>query len=241
MSIKKLWTKFNRFAFSLKWTCNCCNQEIFDDEYFCEECKRNLKEITSCHCDHCGRLTANATLYCESCSGKNTNFDMARSVYDYNETFAKIIYNFKYSSKSYLADIFAKKLVNVYLSNFMVSDYLTYIPMTKERLNERGYNQSKLMADKMGELLNLPVEEFVIKDFETPRQATLTAKQRVDNLKSSFKIKKIDLTGKTITIVDDVLTTGVTMDMVALQLKKMGASKVYGLTISSVGKKIEEL
>ncbi len=241
MKIKKLWTKLNRNAFSLKWTCNCCGIEIFDGDYFCNECKNSLEEISSCHCDHCGRRTVNATLYCESCAGKNVNFDMARSVYNYNETFAKIIYNFKYSSKTYLADIFAEKLSNAYLNNFMISDYLTYIPMSQKRLNDRGYNQSKLIADKMGEILNLPVCEFVDKKFETKRQATLTAVDRLNNLKNSFKRKKIDLTGKTITILDDVLTTGVTMDIIATQLKKMGAMKVYGLTIASVGKKIEEL
>ena len=241
MKIKSLWTKLNRYLFSLKWTCNCCDKEVFNSEYFCNECKSKFDEITSSHCDHCGRKTITASLYCDSCSGKNVNFDMARSVYNYNETFAKIIHNFKYSSKTYLKDIFAEQLSKTYLSNFMVSDYLTYVPMTEQRLNERGYNQSKLIAEKVGEILNIPVMELVIKSVETKRQATLTAKDRLNNLKNSFKRKNIDLTGKTITIIDDVLTTGVTMDILALELKKMGAEKVYCLTIASVGKKIEEI
>ena len=190
---------------------------------------------------HCGRLTPNPTLYCESCSAQNQNFDVARSVYAYNETIAKIIYNFKYSSKAYVKDVFASELSRVYLNNFFVSDYLTYIPMTTERINARGYNQSKLMADSLSEILNVPSVELVEKLYETERQATLTASERKDNLKGSFKAKDIDLTGKTVTIIDDVLTTGVTMDLVAKQLKKMGAVKVYALTVASVGKKIDDI
>ena len=113
--------------------------------------------------------------------------------------------------------------------------------MTKERLYERGYNQSKLMADDLSEILNIPCLELVEKVSETKRQATLTAKERQDNLKGSFKAKKIDLKGKTVTVIDDVLTTGVTMDLVAKQLKKMGACKVYVLTIASVGKPIDDI
>ncbi len=194
--------------------------------------------ITSTKCDHCGRLTHNPTLYCESCSGKNENFDSARSLYAYNETIAKIIYNFKYSSKSYIKDVFGKELSTLYLNNFWVCDYITYVPMTKKRIRERGYNQSKLMADRLGEIVNVPSIELVEKVYETQRQATLTASERQENLKGSFKPKNIDLKGKTITIVDDVLTTGVTMNLIAKQLKKMGASKVYVLTVASVGKPI---
>ena len=113
--------------------------------------------------------------------------------------------------------------------------------MTPERINARGYNQSKLMADSLSEILNVPSVELVEKLYETERQATLTASERKDNLKGSFKAKDIDLTGKTVTIIDDVLTTGVTMDLVAKQLKKMGAVKVYALTVASVGKKIDDI
>ncbi len=241
MKLKSILNKFLNTAFSNKWTCNICGVEIFNGEYYCNACKDKLIPITSSKCDHCGRLTQNSTNYCESCSGKNVNFDLARSVYAYNETVAKIIYNFKYSSKKYVKDIIAESLCNLYLSNFLVSDYLTFIPMTQERLDERGYNQSKLIADKMSETLKIPSIELVEKVKETSRQATLTASERQENLKSSFKAKKIDLTGKTITVIDDVLTTGVTIDMVAKQLKKMGASKVYALTFASVGKKIQEI
>ena len=228
-------------VFSFKWTCNICGKEIFNNAFYCDECKSKLIPITSTKCDHCGRLTAYPTLYCESCSGKNENFDCARSIYAYNESIAKIIHNFKYSSKTYLKEVFSEELSQVYLNNFWISDYLTYIPMTKERLRERGYNQSKLMADRLSEILKIPSMELVEKVCETNRQATLTASERKDNLKGSFKAKKIDLTGKTITVIDDVLTTGVTMNLVAEQLKKMGASKVYVLTIASVGKSIDNI
>lgn len=241
MKIKSILNKFFKTAFSNTWTCNVCGIEIFNDNYYCEECKSKLKRITSTRCNHCGRLTENSTLFCESCSGKNTNFDLARSVYAYNEHVAKIIHNFKYSAKSYLKDIFAEELSEIYLSNFLVSDYLTYIPMTEERLNKRGYNQSKLLADELSEILNVSCVELVEKVRETPRQATLTAEERQNNLKGSFKSKNFNLKGKTVTVIDDVLTTGVTMDMIAKILKKMGASKVYALTVASVGKKIQEL
>ncbi len=241
MKVKKLIDKFISSIFSLKWTCNICGAEIFNGEFYCDDCKAKLKPITSIKCDHCGRLTSSPTLYCESCTGKNENIDTARSVYAYEETIAKIIHNFKYNSKTFVKDVFAEELSRVYLNNFWVCDYVTYIPMSEERLSERGYNQSKLMADRLSEIIGVKSLELVEKVCETERQATLTASERKENLKGSFKAKKIDLKGKTILVIDDVLTTGVTMDLVAKELKKMGASKVYALTVASVGKKFDNI
>ena len=107
--------------------------------------------------------------------------------------------------------------------------------MTEERLNERGYNQAGLLAKELGEILNLPVLDNAIrKTRETSRQANLNKDERRHNLSKTFTAYKKEVNGKHLLLVDDVLTTGATADIIAEYLKKKGAKTVTVLTIASV-------
>ena len=99
----------------------------------------------------------------------------------------------------------------------------------------RGYNQSKLLAQKLSELIGVDVLDCLIKTKETERQATLTGEQRRKNLVDAFKvIDKKSVKDKSILIVDDVTTTGATAQIIAQKLKNAGAIKVYLITVASV-------
>ena len=234
-NLRKVLTKL---FFQVNYTCNVCGKEIFNGEYFCKDCESVMPTIKKDKCDHCGRITNYAVTYCNSCIEKNINFDKARSVFDYEEPVNALIKTFKYNGKRYLAEAFANKLKSIYVNEFMTADVIVFVPMTEERLKERGYNQAELLAEELSDLINVPVSKTAIKKTrETPRQANLTKEERRNNLRKSFTVYKKEVNGKNVLLVDDVLTTGATADILASALKKKGASTVTVLTVASVQNK----
>lgn len=228
--------QFLEYLFPLNVTCNCCNREIFNDKYFCDDCEKSLPYNDGIICDHCGRKAYNGNDYCSSCNGRLTYFDKARSLFNYKPPVRNMILAFKHSGKQYFAKIFASMLANLYLKSYFNSDLIVFTPMTSERLNMRGYNQAQLLANELSKLINLPVySDVVVKTKETDRQAVLNFTQRHENLIGSFAIKNSDkIKGKSVLLVDDVMTTGATVEIISKKLINAKALKVNVLTIASV-------
>lgn len=215
-----------------RWTCNVCGSEIFFG-FFCDECLKKIEYIGENKCNHCGRKTVYKTGYCESCIDKNISFNTARSVFNYKSPISEVIQNFKYSNKRYLSRYFAEELFKIFKAENLFGDVITYVPMHESRLKERGFNQAYLIAKEFSTLCKTEVKELVKKVKETERQAKLSYTERLKNLKSSFKVTG-DVSGKNVILIDDVLTTGATVDTISNLLKKKGAKNVTVLTVASV-------
>ena len=237
MKIKEFFAKFfEKFLFGTKWRCNLCGREIFDGEYFCEDCIKTLPFNDGAICSHCGRKTILPEEYCLTCKGNLTSIDKGRSCFNYEGSVRKLITGAKYYGKKYLLEVFSEYLYSVYCKNLFAVDYLTYIPMTTKAQRKRGYNKSKVLCELLSEKVSVPVFDGVVKKKETKRQAKLDRSQRLKNLDGAFRIedKKV-IKGKSVLIVDDVTTTGATAEAMAKKLKSAGASKVYLITVASVG------
>ena len=235
--IKHIFSKIiKEDVFPLNYTCSLCDKEVFNGEDFCQKCSSEIYKIEN-RCNHCGRKTPYVVNYCSSCIDKNIDFDFARSIYDYLGNIPKIIQSFKYNEKAYLAQIFSKKLKEIYLKEFITADVIIGVPMTEKAKLKRGYNQSELLAKCLSREIGVECNfEICKKVKETERQATLNVLERAKNLQGAFVVYKKDIVGKNVLIVDDVLTTGVTVNNIAKLLKKKGANKVFVLTIASVQK-----
>lgn len=237
--IKDFFNKTIEYLFPLKHTCNSCGREIFNDQYFCEECEKQIVYNDKIICNHCGRKSFNFEEYCSSCSGRETYYEKARSVYVYAPPISTLIARLKYAKKKYLAKIFAQKMALVYYSNFFNCEGVVFTPMTKDRESARGYNQAKVLAQEFCKITKLDlIDGALIKTKETPRQATISkAKERRENLKGSFKVDGYEkVKGKTLLLIDDVMTTGATVEIICETLLKAGATKVFVLTVASVFK-----
>ena len=232
--------KIKENIFPLNYTCNCCEKEVFDKEYFCLDCKKEIYKIHQNRCNHCGRKTAYSVEYCDSCIDKNLEFFEARSLYEYKGNIPKIIKDVKYNEKTYLIDVFIEDLKKLYYGRFYNCDVVVAVPMTTKALKDRGYNQAQILAKKLSKELNLPYDDSLVKKVkETERQATLDVVERSKNLKGAFKVTNNNYKGKNVLLVDDVLTTGTTCNLISGLLKKKGVSKVFVLTIASVQKEYE--
>lgn len=221
--------------FNTEWTCNACGKEIFDG-YFCKECLKDIVKIGENKCAHCGRQTPYPVPYCDSCVERNLSVDIMRSVFEYQPPISFVIQNFKYNNYKFHADYFAKEMHEIFIKDGLSCDVITFVPMSEKKLKKREYNQSKLLADAFSKLIGVKVLDCVQKVKDTENQADLSFKERVLNLKGAFKADKKLVKGKSVLLIDDVLTTGSTTNAVAEVLKKAGAIKVSVLTVASVSK-----
>jgi competence protein ComFC len=167
--------------------------------------------------------------------------DGAFSAIAYKKIVKKLIYNFKY--KPYLADL-KKSLVELFYESIIQqeifqkvcksSPILVPIPLSKKRLRSRGYNHSELLTEGLSKSLNLKLVNSLQRIKETKSQFGLTLKERKENIKGAFAVSANTLVSKypNVLLVDDILTTGSTLLEAARILKKNGAKKVWGLTLS---------
>ena len=227
--------KIKDALFYERWTCNVCNKEIFSG-YFCEDCLQKIEKISTSKCKHCGRVTPYPVNFCDNCIEKNVNFNIARSVFNYEPPISYLIQNFKYKNQKYHKRYFAEELFNLYKSEKLNCDVICFVPMTEERFNQTGYNHAELLSQEFSNLSKIPIVDALQKIKETPRQATLSLSERLKNLKSAFKVKGKLIKDKKVLIIDDVLTTGATCDTISKLLKKNGATKICVLTVASVSK-----
>ncbi len=235
---RKIKEFFHKYFFNPKWRCVCCNDEIFDGKYFCDECEKSLPYIGASYCEHCGRRLTQSSNYCSSCKNKMLSVDKARSIFNYEKPVSNLIMQLKYFDKQYLAEVFSGSLANLYRKNYFNADFICYVPTTDKAKRKRGFNQAELIAKALSLKIELPIKDILIKTKETPRQAKLTREQRLKNLKGCFKAQpKREINSKTVLLIDDVLTTGATSESVAETLKKKGAKAVYLLTVASVATK----
>ena len=164
-------------------------------------------------------------------------FDQAWSVCLYNQSAQKLLHAFKYNSKTSLSKTFVPLMVDfidrhhIPLQKF---DLISPIPLHPVRLRERGYNQSALLSLPLGQHYGIShSENLLIRQKATHTQTELGAKQRWTNMEGAFKIKNsTDVAGKSIVLVDDLFTTGATLNSAAQVLKKAGAVQVGVLTFS---------
>lgn len=224
-----------KIFYSRRLTCSVCRRENFSDRTICDDCYESLPFNDKSFCGNCGRATPYPTEYCDYCKNKESFISKARSVYEYETPIKGLIRRFKYDGEKYLGEEFALEMHKVFIRAIGDADCIVFVPSTDKKLNERGYNQSLVLAEEFSKLTQIPVVFAVQKIKETDSQVGLTLKERSENLKGCFKvIESGEIKGKKVLIIDDVMTTGSTIQTLAEKLKKAGAKDVVALTVASV-------
>ena len=111
-------------------------------------------------------------------------------------------------------------------------DAIVPVPISKKRFKERGYNQSYLLAKELSDLLSIPVKKLLVKTKDTPRQSTLSKKERAETPKKAFDFSSAEALPHTVLLIDDIFTTGATVSACSSVLRKAGIPKVYVLTLA---------
>ncbi|MGL5354843.1 MAG: ComF family protein [Clostridium sp.] len=144
-----------------------------------------------------------------------------------------LILAFKYKENYLAGTILGEVLCETIESNNLEFDIVAYVPLSKESMKKRGFNQSEILAKKVSEKYNVPISKALIKIKETKEQKTLSKEDRKNNIIDAFEVKKNnDINSKNVILIDDVTTTGVTAYECAKVLKQNGARTVDILTVA---------
>ncbi len=227
---------------SLSWLlftkkCRYCGKIVKANEYLCNECAENLPVIKGEKCKYCGVEKSRC-----DCKKHKLGFDGITAPFYYENGIRSCIHQLKFDNKPYLATMLAKNMAKSVREDFVDKnfDFISYVPFSKAQTINRNYNQSELLAESLSKELNIPLENVMVKCFETKAQHTMSIRQRKGNVFGVFDVKtSADVTDKTILLVDDVKTTGSTLDDCAWILKIRGAKEVYCVTASIASYKKE--
>lgn len=204
----------------------------------CPACLDRLKVITSPYCMKCGKqLDDQEQEYCHDCSQRKHYFVRGRALYEYGSA-AVSIYRFKYGGRKEYASFYGSQIVRQLSGEIrsMAPDLLIPIPLHPVRKRNRGYNQAELLAKSISGYTGIPVcGTILIRVKNTTPLKRLNPQERQNNLKKAFLIRGNDVKCKTVLLVDDIYTTGSTIDAAAKVLLEAGAKKVYFITLSIGG------
>jgi ComF family protein len=217
--------------------CPGCDEILWPGERsegFCEKCSAKIHRISDRHCKKCGKELENEAEYCRDC-GKNQHFFTEnKAVYLYRGIMKGAMYRFKYSNRREYARVFAKDAARLYGNHFrrMGVQVIVPVPMYEKKKRKRGYNQAEVFGKALAKEMDLPMDNNLIRRIrDTEPQKNLNPMQRKYNLKKAFKIRKNVVKLNRVLVVDDIYTTGSTLDGVAEELLSSGVDEVYCLSV----------
>jgi ComF family protein len=213
--------------------CVGCGSE---GKWVCSDCQGKVIKVATQICPECGRISENGK-YCKTCSRDHKLSGIVVAAYYEEGPVKEAIHNLKYNHvielKYFLGELVAESL-QANLDIIGGESILTAVPLHYLRKAQRGYNQAELLASNVAAELKLQKNFKIIKKIrKTNSQVSKSGKKRRENLKNSFKIiDKLAVKNRHIIIVDDVTTTGATLEECAKVLKAAGAKKVWGLVVA---------
>lgn len=207
----------------------------------CKKCKGKIKYISSLTCLKCGReIDREEDEYCTDCRKKYHIFDKGISLFKYDDMLKESIYRFKYQGMKIYGSYYAKELAGRFANEISSwnADAVIAVPIHKSRLRKRGYNQAQIIAKELVKNINSGIEKKLIIDDnllvrtkKTVPQKELDVWQRKKNIENAFKVSENVVEYKKVILVDDIYTTGCTIDECARVLKEAGVLEVYFVTL----------
>jgi len=232
------------FVFPLD--CKICEKPIRESKGYsiCEDCFKTIELIERPYCIKCGKpliptdfFKQNREILCLDCKREKYSFEFSRSTGIYDKVLKKCIHLFKYYGEKKLAKPLGKLMVDSLVKNDEFKrkiDLIIPVPLHRNDLKKRGFNQSVLLGKVTGDYLSIPVRENVlVKKKLTPFQVNLSKKERKINILRAFSVEKPEeIKGKNILILDDVFTTGATVEECTKELMKARAKNIFVLTLA---------
>lgn len=217
-------------------TCPLCQRVLeIDNMGTCEECVGLISYVQKPSCLRCGKEIADEEAeLCEDCTNYERTYIKGFPAMNYIGPVTKCVASFKYNNRRDLADFFANEIIKCCGHEILdVSpEIFVPIPVHKSKLKKRGYNQAELLANSLGERLDIPVEaNLIIRSTNTMPQKKLDNEEREKNLKKAFISSGEIVKYKRVMLVDDIYTTGATIETCTKLLKENGVSEVYYTSI----------
>lgn len=224
------WLKDQAIEALFPSVCTGCGKE---GSFFCPNCVRKLPHLRGPVCSVCGRPSVSAGI-CLECRGAPTIVDSIRAPFRFEGTIRSAVHQLKYKDIRALAPPLAGFLYTYIRENGLQADVLVPVPLYSTRLKERGYNQSELLATRLGKLTGWTVVTDALERVRdsAPQAKAASARERRRNVEGAFACRNQALQGRAVLLVDDVCTTGATLNACAQALKQLPVSSVAAITIA---------
>lgn len=211
----------------LPQTCPACRRDIDAKEALCRNCLALLRPAEPPWCLRCAEPLRNSRSHCPNCSGRLFACELIRAAFLYRGPAPPLVHAFKYKGRVSAARAAGRWMADAWprfpeLKGF---DALMPVPLHPRRRRERGYNQAELMAREFSTATGLPFSGLISRVKSTKPQWTLGRQKRFSNMKDAFRAEK-EVAGGTFLIVDDVCTSGASLEGCAEALLEAGAAKV---------------
>ena len=221
--ITNLINVFLDFLYPENISCILCDCSISKNTTYsmCKDCFSNINFILD-GCIKCGKPMINYSL-------EEQSIDKVISCVEYTEISKKIVFGLKYNNKTYLSKYIATIMKEKLDLENIKFDYILFVPLHKKRLRQRGFNQAEKIAMDLSKIVDIPTVDNISRKYNTKRLYKLGKEERINELKNAFVIKEniIDLKNKNVLLVDDIFTTGSTVNEISKILKINGVNKVF--------------
>lgn len=215
--------------------CPVCHQVIEGKGRVCSKCRKKLPYIKEPKCKKCGKeLERTEDEYCRDCQRFSHAYDRGGAVFSYDDVMKKSISMFKYHNRREYAAFYAEEMKERCgrLIGLCAPQVILPIPIHREKRRQRGFNQAELVAKELGKLLKIPVDPgYLLRTQKTVPQKELTRRERKENLKEAFQLRENAVVYDRVLLIDDIYTTGATIDAVSEILRKNQTKIIFFLTI----------
>lgn len=215
--------------------CAVCDRVLPGEGMICPDCEKIPVHITGDICMICGKPVTGGRALCRDCEKTYHYFRRNLAVFTY-DSMKSSLYRFKYGGRCEYARYYAKETASCFRKEILgwQAEAIIPVPLHRTRLRKRGYNQSEVYARELGKYFPIPVENHLIyRCKKTKPMKLLSRVQRQNNLKKAFIIRQNDVKLNTVILVDDIYTTGATLDAVAEECIRAGIKNIYTITIAA--------
>ena len=203
--------------------------DVSERDILCHACAAELPRLPQERCPRCALPTPNGEI-CGRCLANPPHYDSTQSAFAYDFPLDKLVQSFKYGHQLALAGFLGRQIAA--LAGGIEADRIIPLPLHPNRLRERGFNQALELARPVSRATSLPIDTVSCKRVRhTPAQAELPWRERVKNIRGAFHCTA-DFSGKRLLLIDDVMTTGASIDECARTLKLHGAASVSVLVVA---------
>jgi competence protein ComFC len=218
----------------------CAGCGVVGRGFLCEDCQKHVMYIDQPRCSHCSiPLGSDSYKYCLRCRELRSDYNNGISIAIYEDPLGKLIRNLKFNREAQIADFLAELVIkreksDSHLQKLFNCDLIHPIPLSRARAANRGFNQSALIAKLLAGQYGIEYcDDAVVRVRDTRSMIGLGYTERLSNIKNAFEVRKPEkIESKNILLVDDVMTTGATIEECARTLKMSGSAKVTFLTIA---------
>lgn len=217
-------------------SCPMCDEVMKSGMLICKKCEPKLVYIDEPKCKKCGKqIESEVAEYCADCLKTNHYYKRGIAAFQYNDMVSHSIYRFKYHNRRTYAEFYGSAIAEKYREEIRRwhAGVIIPVPIHERKMIKRGYNQAELIAKELGKNLNIKVDGGILKRVVNTRpQKEMSRNERKKNMEKAFKISKSVVEYKKIILVDDIYTTGSTVDACAKVLLAAGAEEVNCVCLS---------